>query len=66
MATRQELGAQDQRDALLSDDFATDDLPGSEDRADEIKAEMMRLLEARSGPPASPPEGELEKTRRKK
>ena len=47
-AIRHELGAQDHRDALLPNDFATEDLPAPEDHTDEIKAEMMRLLEARS------------------
>jgi predicted RNase H-like HicB family nuclease len=55
-AIRRELTAQD---ALLPNDFETNDLPGPEDHTDEIKAEMMRLLEAQAASPAaSAPEGE--------
>jgi hypothetical protein len=47
------LSAEDRRDAVVPNDFETDDLPGPEDHADEIKAEMMRRLEARFAPSAS-------------
>jgi predicted RNase H-like HicB family nuclease len=57
-AIRRELTAEDHRDAMLPDDFETDGLPGPQDHTDEIKAEMMRLLETRSAPPASPSQSE--------
>ena len=45
-AIRRELSAEDHRDALLPKNFVANDLPDPEDHTDEIKAEMMRLLEA--------------------
>jgi hypothetical protein len=42
---------------VVPNDFETDDLPGPEDHADEIKAEIMHRLEARFAPSAPPLEG---------
>jgi predicted RNase H-like HicB family nuclease len=57
-AIRRELDADDHRDALLPNDLEADALPRPEDHTDEIKAEMMRLLEAKSASPAAAAEGE--------
>ncbi len=47
---------------MLPDDFEATDLPALEDHTDEIKAELMRLLETRSASAnASAPQDEKQR-----